>query len=313
MFFFTHMLAILISTFDRYKTLAQWTAAQIELQWPSHPPIFYSGLSEQGQQNLRYSGDSKEWMSVTLHAVEGLQQRGFTYAYLVLDDHPPVGPCHQEALNDIFPSLALKLNATYIGLLGCYQHRGVQGKMLGKKHAFLEQSAINYRWKFSLHPGLWNLKALRMILLRRLEFYSGEERSAWKFEQHEDDPKDPEMAFLMRRSYRVNGSHFLKKKWKMKTQLCCEAVERFAADVMIFKAKITGGSMGNYERYLAQQKLLWRYGHYLGLYPLFWSGVMQQGKPNPDWERWLQRSGDRALQASWGELKPLVFSSACSL
>lgn len=302
-------IAILISTFDRYETLARWTAAQVERQWPQHPPIFYSGLTGKDEQNLGYSGDSKDWMSVTLHAVEQLQQRGFAHAYLVLDDHPPVGPCHEEALNEVLPSLALKLNAAYIGLLGYGQHREVDGKILGRKYSFLEQSSINYRWKFSLHPGLWNLKALHQLLLQRIKAYEGEGRTAWKFEQHCDDPSDPKIFSLMQHSYRINGAHCLKKKWQMRGEILCESVERFIADVMLFKAKITGGSMAHYARYLAQKKLSWRYSHYLGPYPLFWSGVMQQGKPNQDWERWLQRSSDRELQASWASVKEEVFAA----
>ena len=300
-------IAILISTFDRYEKLARWTAAQVERQWPQHPPIFYSGLTGEDQQNLGYSGDSKDWMSVTLHAVEQLQQRGFTHAYLILDDHPPVGPCHEEALNEVLPGLALKLHATYIGLLGYGQHRGLEGKILGRKCFFLEQSSIDYRWKFSLHPGLWNLKALHTLLLQRMTAYEGELRTAWNFEQYRDEPSDPEIFSLMQSSYRICGTRFLKKKGQMRSEMFCEIAERFVADIMLFKAKITGGL---FARDLAQKKTLWRYGHYLGPYPLFWSGVMQQGKPNQNWERWLQGSNDLELKSSWSEVKQQVFGCA---
>ena len=77
--------------------------------------------------------------------------------------------------------------------------------------------------------------------------------------------------------------------------------------VVTFKAKITGGL---FARDLAQKKTLWRYGHYLGPYPLFWSGVMQQGKPNQNWERWLQGSNDLELKSSWSEVKQQVFGCA---
>ena len=301
------MIAILISTFDRYEMLARWTAAQVERQWPQHPPVFYSGLTGKDEKYLGYSGDSKDWMSVTLHAVQQLQQRGFTHIYLILDDHPPVGPCHEGSLNEVLPSLALKLNAAYIGLLGYGQHRGVDGKILECKYSLLEQSSIHYRWKFSLHPGLWNLKALHTILLQRLKFYSGEERTAWRFEQHYDEPSDPEIFSLMQSSYRICGSRFLKKKGQMRSEIFYEMTERFVADVMLFKAKITGGL---FARDLAQKKTFWRYGHYLGPYPLFWSGVMQQGKPHQDWEKWLQVSGDGPLQASWESVKEEVFGCA---
>jgi hypothetical protein len=298
------MIAILVSTFDRYKVLAHWTAAQIELQWSQHPPLFYSGLTEQGEQNLDFSGDATDWMSITLHAVEQLQQRGFTHAYLILDDHPPVGPCHEKALNELLPLLALKFKATYIGLLGYGQHREVMGKVLGRKHALLEQSSICYRWKFSLHPGLWHLKSLQTLLLHRIKAYDKQSRTPWNFEQHQDEPSDPVIGSLMQRCYRINGSLFLKKKWQMKKEIICEVVERWIADVMLFKAKISGGSLA---RQQTQKKIFWRYSHYLGPYPLFWSGVMQKGKPNQDWERWLEYSSNQELKQSWDELKQKVF------
>jgi hypothetical protein len=300
------MIAILISTFDRYEKLARWTAAQLERQWPQHPPIFYSGLTG-NQQCLGASGGEQDWMSVTLYAIEQLQQRGFTHAYLVLDDHPPVGPCHEEALNEVLPSLALKLNATYIGLLGYGQHREVKGKILEEKYSFLEQTSIAYRWKFSLHPGLWNLKGFHEILLQRMKIYQGEIRTAWRFEQHLDDSQNLEILPLLKSSYRIYGGHFLKKKWQMKSEIWRESVERFIVDVVLFKAKITSGSSA---RDMVGKKHFWRYCHYLGPYPLFWSGVMQQGKPHQGWERWLQRSGDLALQSSWEKLKRQVFLPA---
>lgn len=300
------MLAILISTFARYEKLARWTVAQIERQWASHPPIFYSGLRGEDVRYLHDDKDEKDWMSVTLHAVEELQQRGFTHAYLILDDHPPVGPCHEVALNEVLPSLALKLNAVYIGLLGYGQHREIYGKILEKQYSFLEQSSIHYQWKFSLHPGLWNLKGLREILLVRMRGYQGSCRTPWNFEQHRDSSKDLHLLPLLINSYRVKGSAFLKEKRQMQQEICCEKAARFIADVMLFKAKITGGFL---RRELTQKKLFWRYGHYLGPYPLFWSGVMQQGKPNENWEQWLERSGDRELQSSWEEVKKQVFLS----
>ncbi len=299
------MLAILISTFDRYEKLAHWTAVQIERQWADHPPIFYSGLRGDDIRYLDYKEGEKDWMSITLHAVEQLQQRGFTQAYLILDDHPPVGPCHEVALNETLPSLALELDATYIGLLGYGQHWQPNGKILKRKYSLLEQSSISYRWKFSLHPGLWNLKGLRELLLERMRIYKGTERTPWNFEQHRDSEKNRHLLPLLNSCYRIKGSLFLKKKPQMQKEIFCETVTRFIADIMLFKAKITGGIL---RRQLVQKKLFWRYHHYLGPYPLFWSGVMQQGHPSGNWEQWLKQSGDHELQLSWSDVKQLVFS-----
>jgi len=92
--------------------------------------------------------------------------------------------------------------------------------------------------------------------------------------------------------------------------MLCESVERFIVDLLLFKAKITGGRLA---RDHTAKKLFWKYIHYLGPYSLCWSGVMQQGEPGEHWERWLEQSGDVELQSSWEEVKQLVFPPASSL
>ncbi|MFI0348475.1 MAG: hypothetical protein ACH346_06905 [Chthoniobacterales bacterium] len=289
------MTGILISTFDKYEPLARWTAKQIAIQWPEHPPLFFSGLTSHDPQSLRFSGDTGDWMAVTLHAVQALRMRGFTHAYLILDDHPPVGPCHKNFLNHQLPALAADLGAVFIGLLGYGQHRSVEGEVLEKK-GFLERCRSDYRWKFSLHPGLWNLEALELLLKRRMELYCGSARTPWNFERHRDDPNDAIVGPMMESCFRVSGKHFLKNRTKMQWQIFVEMMERFIADILIYRAKKKDGATA---RDKVEQKLLWRYGHYLGPYPLFWSGVMQQGQAHAGFEQWLQKPGNKSLLASW--------------
>ncbi len=89
----TPHLCILIGSCDKYRVLAEWTAARLERMWPDHPPVFFSGITTSlGAPCLPFQGDPRDWMEVTLRAVESLLERGFRWTYLILDDLLPVSP-----------------------------------------------------------------------------------------------------------------------------------------------------------------------------------------------------------------------------
>lgn len=287
---------ILISTFEKYRRLAEWTGRCIDREWRDHPPVFYAGLDDDGKASLGFQGDSSDWMSVNLDSVIRLKKRGCTHAYLILDDHPPVGRCNEKFLNEELPRLAFELDAAYIGLLGYGQHRESEGEILGKEFSRLEKSALDYRWKFSLHPGLWKLDSLEAVLLARMDLYQGRERSPWNFERHRDG-----VEFSRRfGSYRVHGVSSVGGGAVSKFSIAVEACRRFVADGSLFAAKITGGKAA---RDAAEIRSMWLYGHYQGPYPIFWSGCMRQGGVNQDFERWVTRHGSNALQSSWNRVK----------
>lgn len=294
------MIGILISTFERYQRIAHFTEQQIKKQWAAHPPLYFSGLLQEGDHYLKFKSAPQDWMGVTLEAVQELRRRGLTHVYLILDDHPPMGPCHEGFLNELLPKLAIKLNAANISLLGYGQHRKTEGVKMGKEQGFLERCFIEYPWKFSLHPGLWNLEVLQLLLEERLKIYHEGARTAWNFERHQDQPGDGVLAPFLTRCFRVSGKHFLKQPDKMKRQLAQEALSRFAIDVALYFSKKRRGPLA---RQTLEKKELWRYGCYLGPYPLFWSGLMQQGKPHAGFEKWLCFSGRSGLQQEWNELK----------
>lgn len=291
---------ILLSTFEQNKKLAHWTAVQISKQWKAHPPLFFSGLVDQHPQNLIFEGDATDWMELTLQAVLGMKERGFKYAYFILDDHPPVGICHEEYLNRQLPLLAEQLNATCISLLGYGQHRPATGVILSQEESLLERCRVDDRWKFSLHPGLWDLEKLELLLKRRMQLYSEKERTVWNFERHRDDLSDPVIGTLLHSCYRIQGEQFLKRKRLMKLQLLIEKMERLLADVLLYGVKTLGGSS---LRNKVESELLWLYNHYLGPYPLFWSGTMQKRKPHIGFERWLYRPENKELRKLWKHFK----------
>ena len=298
------MTAILISTFKRYENLARWSATRISQSWQGHPPIFFSGLPHQDGGSLGFEGDSKDWMGVNLQAVIRLLNRGFTHAYLILDDHPPVGPCDSGYLNSRLPQLAHKLDAAYIGLLGYGQHRRLEGSVLGAEEDFLEHTSRGYRWKFSLHPGLWHLKDLQTLLECRREVYPEQDGSPWNFERHRDEPGDPRIDAMASRCFRVNGSAVFARSTSERRAILFEAIHRFLVDVGLFTAKRLGGKA---LRDAWERRWLWAFGHYAGPYPIFWSGCMRQGKPQGDFEKWLAASGSTEFLASWMAAKENCF------
>lgn len=291
---------ILISTFAKYRLLAEWTARRIHAEWKNHPPIFYAGLEADGGSSLGFTGDSSDWMSVNLHAVMILRGKGFTYGYLVLDDHPPVGPCNDLFLNEELPRIAGNLGAAYVSLLGYGQHRRIEGSKLGSEHAGLEQSDPDYRWKFSLHPGLWNLESLERILRARMDLYSGKERSPWNFERH----RDTREFSIWFPSFRVHGASRSAGGSAARVSMIADSVRRFFADCCLFFAKQTAGQTA---RDTMEIRLHWLYGHYQGPYPMFWSGCMRQGKVNRDFEKWVQTHGGRRIQTDWARAKAECF------
>lgn len=286
--------AILVSTFDRYEALARWTVGRIQKEWPEHPPVFFSGLSCRTPESLGFEGDSKDWMSVTLQATQALLARGFSHAYLLLDDHPPVGKCNASFLNEKLPRLASQINAAHISLLGYGQHRRREGLVEVFDGIKLERLPSSYRWKFSLHPGLWNLTDLQFLLEQRMAQYVGRERTPWNFERHRDLAGDQISSHCGDRCHRVHGTESLVQT--ASALLLREAWLRFEADVAMFLAKLIGGMPA---RTAVEQKTLWRFGHYAGPYPLFWSGCLRQGKVHVDFDKWMSRFGSDALRQDW--------------
>ena len=298
------MTCILISTFDRNEKLARWTLGRIDSEWANHPPVFFAGLTRRDEQSLGFDGDSSDWMGVNLQAVRRLSDLGYSHAYMILDDHPPVGRCHAEFLNDRLPALAERLGAGCIGLLGYGQHRRREGEDLGPAFAHLEKTSPSYRWKFSLHPGLWNLGVLQALLESRMETYPQGQRTPWNFERHRDVPGDPRVDSIAGRCFRVRGSASLDPESRSRGTLLRNSVIRFAADAELFLAKHSGGKAA---RDAAEVRRFSMFGHYLGPYPIYWSGCMRQGKLHVDFEKWLAASGSSELVCSWNKAREDCF------
>lgn len=223
-------------------------------------------------------------MAVTLDAVGDLRGMGFSHAYLILDDHPPLGKCHADFLNRLLPAEAQRLGAAYVGLLGYGQHRRAEGEIL--ENLFLERTPPTYRWRFSLHPGLWALEALEVFLRLRMSQYPLDAHTPWNFERHRDDPGQASPLTQEFFSCRVNGAAYDAAPGRVRRVLCQAALHGFF-DLALFLVRLTRGRIVR-ERMSA--RWLWAYSYYRGPYPLFWSGVMMQGKANPHLARFLRHA-----------------------
>jgi len=275
--------AILISTCEKYRALAELTHSRIKRLWSNHPPVFFAGLPETTSESLGFSGDSRDWMSVNHQAVVRLEEESFEFLYLILDDHPPLGVCHSVFLNHLLPVKLSARGGAVCNLLGYGQHRAADGTLLGEEDLWLEQTSDRYRWKFSLHPALWRVSALRELLELRLAQFQGRDRSPWKFERHADLPEDLP-ASLQHTCYRIHGDRWDAGACKM-FRAFVQWQLQFGTDVALFMVRMARGSQ---VREAMSARWMWPYGLYRGPYPLFWSGIMRQGSWNPDLAHYLR-------------------------
>ena len=137
-----------------------------------------------------------------------------------------------------------------------------------------------------------------------METYPSGQRSPWNFERHRDVTGDPRVDSIVGRCFRIRGSSSLALNAGTRTTLIFESALRLVADMELFAAKLTGGKAA---RDSAELRRLWMFGHYLGPYPVFWSGCMRQGNLHADFEKWLGRFGPRELRSSWSTAKAECF------
>lgn len=291
---------ILISSCDKYRPLADWTKSRIERMWGGHPPIFFSGLSEpHTESHLPFTGDDRDWMSVTLQAVDALIHRGFVWMYLILDDLPPVGECDGTYLSEVLPKQAERLDATLISLLGWGQHRAPIGPLVEVEGSQMENIPFNDRWRYSLHPGLWRLDRLHEILTVRMEQFETSGHTPWNFERHRESDLQDLTRVCLENCYRVHGRSHVNEKLPWLADLV-QAAGCFVFDVLLFLVRVTRGPTARQE---AAARWYWPYCYYRGPYPIFWSGVMRQGKVSGEWTKFLKFFNPSNIAHEWEKVR----------
>ena len=285
-------LAIVLSTSDRYRGVAELTRQEINRQWSHHPPVFLSGVEG---ADFGSASDRTDWMSTALIAVEGLLNKGYSMAYWILDDHPPVGRCQSHLLNEVLPHRLEQLQGVNIGLLGCGQRRGLEGQRVQGTGLLL--NSPSYRWKFSLHPALWELRSLRDLLVARLAQFAPGQRTPWNFERQRDILSGPVSTRLLTSTYRVEGWKL--GTWQHRAAIILKELGLWCFDAWRFALRIIWGQA---RREAFDRQGLWLYHWYLGPYPVFWSGAVRAGKPSPEFQTFWNHLGRHWMGAAWRQI-----------
>jgi hypothetical protein len=346
----TGEVAILIPTFDRYLWLARLTKAEIERRWASPPPIFYCGIHGEGAEFLPLQDDPANWVAVLQSAVANLRDLGFTMAYLILDDHPPLGPCDAEHLNHTIPELMRRLSASYIGLQGWDHKRRLSGTILDKDCHCLMRLDSGFTSKFGLHPALWRLDVLAGILAALCTRCDPPAVTPWDFERLSGMADAPFSDDWKQSAYRVYGRGMMLSPAPFYVAACKNLFNAWLRQLHAATHFFTGAAFRSalarwaglthervkrfkkrrresfrkrgYEadwikrftrkkiRKAAETALGFDDVLYEGPYPLYFTGVLRRGGINPHLLRFLERSRDPALGAMLAELKRHVSSSA---
>ena len=274
---------ILISSHDRYASLAHFTQTQIDKQWQYHPSVYFSGLSAlNGSRLLKLRRDPVDWIGVTLDAVQDLLSHGYHSVYLVLDDHPPLGRCQPNLLNHVLPKILFEREATNISLFGSGQGRQVEGQTTLDFCGGLEVLPESYLWKYSLHPGLWSLSKLQRLLDRLdADLTCLDTRHPWSFERIGGGYRSMIDGEKMGLSYRIAAP--FEGFWSREKILAVSY--RSAGDLTRYVAGVVGGPNA-WNR--VSRRFDFAYHYFDGGYPIFWRGVMEKGRPNSEFKRFCK-------------------------
>jgi len=293
-------LCILLSTCEKYRWLAQFAECMLDRHWAEHPPVYVCGCAGENLDHwLSLRSNPRDWMNITLAACSDLAKRGYTKCYLILDDHMPFADCHEAHLNTTLPFMMDKLDAAYIGLLGWERNgsRMPNGAMLGQDFYRMENVSKDYLWKFSLHPGLWDLRALTGILKTLVSNLPLEDRSPWNFERMSGAPG-------------IN----LPNKWEYKCYRICgrmmarnpffSTLYRFVEVGFCNVAHIVARLGGKGVRRRVDEATAFISYSYDGPYPLVWRGIMSKGGVNKDFLRYMRFRGYARFLSDFEKVLP---------
>lgn len=279
-------ICILLSTCDKYIKLAELTVVLIDQRWKNHPPIFVCGLSSPcgGEaETLLLHNDSQDWIGIARSAAQQLLEKGYQKCYLILDDHPPIKICNETHLNINLPTLMDSLHATYIGLHGWDQNTFSDGRILGSNFRYLQHQTSSFLWQYALHPALWDTQAfldMTEILCKNVDIKS---RNIWAFERRSGAIPSPFPPNLQGRSYRIFGLGMLGGEYRV-IRAASRRLFYFSVNlVSLIVKKIFGvTAQQQYIELIIHETLFFD-----GPYPIYWSGVMQKGSLNKNFERFL--------------------------
>lgn len=264
---------ILLSTCERYRPLTEFTRARIREFWSGSLPLRLAGIAGDPLA-LPLRDDPRNWMRVTRSACDDLMAEGFAQAYLLLEDHPPLGPCHAQHLNVTIPALMRETGAVSIALSGYGQGRKTHGEIVKVSKWELDRCRPDTLWKYPLHPALWRLEALRELLDRLIAWLPETEHSPWAFERKGGSPEAGLPESLTAHSYRIAGHAHAATPMPAGLDAFKSATDFYRFLVRKFAGEVARSAI--------DARLLGAHHYYHGPYPLIWSGLMRKGELNPN-------------------------------
>ncbi len=273
---------ILIPSYEKYRALAGFTARQIDRHWRDHPPIFFCGFSvpvAQSDALLILHRSSDDWIGILMDAVREVRKKGFKMVYLILDDHPPLGPCEWDILNNVLPQIMLKREAENISLFGSGQGRNLEGRITLEAGVKVEQLPDSYLWRYSLHPGLWSLKALDDRLGKLdAKIPNNGGRTPWAFERLSGVRTSRGRKQEMTQCYRLVSSGWTASQ---RDQVLAFLYRACGVGARRMAGVLSGAA--SWDRMSHRFDFIHHY--FGGPYPIIWQGLMAKGRLNPEFPK----------------------------
>ncbi len=297
-------LCMLVSVYHPYRWTAFFTRELIDAFWPDHPPLHFCGLTSEEAGTLphipaRQPELPRAWGRFVLDACLELKSRGFTKCYFLLEDHPPLGPCHAEHLNKMLPALLDEIPASYIGLMGWDNRRFVTRAPITGPHRFMHLTSPRAP-RFHLHPSLFRLDALIACLELLVQ---QENPTPVRFEKVCEKPAARLPEEFKASCYQICGEDLALHPPGSAGRMGAWAERFFYHRMMNLYAPL--------ERFGLGMKFWDALGFddyfYNGPYPMFYSGIMSRGRVNPYFLKYLEtkRGGDPAFGKLVAEVRSM--------
>ena len=267
-------LCILVPVAPSYSWLLPVLIDCLRDFWKSHPPIVVA----QAQPEDTTRDGLLCWTQILQHGAKEAQCRGFTMAYVILEEQFPVAHCHVVHLNETLPGLMESLPACHISLMGWDNRRHPsKSPTLGQDFYHLKHLRADRDPRYNLHPGLWRLDVLLKCCDEVLAT-AGPEASAWQFERISARSSNPSLQRHKQQCYQICAASMALRKAPILRRIGT-ALERFFYMRMIGLMPLVPGKTLREKvfRFLNVDRVFCD-----GPYPMVFAGVLAKGKINPN-------------------------------
>lgn len=265
-------------TAPRYAPLARWTMRQIGRFWQGHPPVLCCGADLPGA--LPLTENPSNWMRTVRAACRVLLERDIEWAYVILDDHPPIAPVNAKVLASELPAAAREIGATSIVLGGYGPLNRPKARPCTIGGLELECLPSDEPWKLPLHPALWNVPRLLLVLDTLIERLPEEKQTAWSFERVGSNARDGGVpGEILSACWRVDGVRHADAR----ARSLHDAGDRLLRAAIRFRGALQRRLGVGRAAEAFDSQFAGLFHPRIGPYPCFWSGVMKKGRLNADY------------------------------